>query len=435
MNDNFQPLGSLLDNIAGGGTPSKNCSFYWNGNIPWASVKDFKDNQFGLFKTQDSITEEGLKSCSSKLIPPGIPLLCTRMAVGRASVTSFPTAINQDIKALFPKEKQLDSAYLVRSLHYQQEKLERVSIGSTVKGITLEQIKELLIFVPAIDEQKAIATILDTIDEAIATAEAQLTKQEKIKQGLLQDLMKRGIDETGQIRPHWEDRPDLYKKTELGYLPIAWEVKTIDSLANYVGSGVTPRGGSEVYKNSGILFIRSQNVTFDGLKLADVAYIDQSTHEAMQSSEIMAHDVLLNITGASIGRCCPVPKSLGIANVNQHVCAIRLPKPNEQDANYLSLVLSSYIGQDQIARLNAGGNREGLNYQQIRSFLIPWPKDLERSQIVENLAFHKEDVISGGKELSKLKRIKTGLMQDLLTGQRRVTSELIRQVEILTGSA
>jgi type I restriction enzyme S subunit len=307
--------------------------------------------------------------------------------------------------------------------------------GTTVKHLASADLSELVVEFPTKDAQKTIAQILDTIDEVIVAAEAQLAKQEKIKQGLLQDLLTRGIDETGQIRPHWEDRPGLYKKTELGFLPTDWEVKTIDSLASYVGSGVTPRGGSEVYKTSGILFIRSQNVTFDGLKLADVAYIDQSIHEDMQSSEILAHDVLLNITGASIGRCCPVPESLGIANVNQHVCAIRLPKSNEQDANYLALVLSSHIGQDQIARLNAGGNREGLNYQQIRSFLIPWPKDLERKQVVENLALHKEDVISGINELAKLKRIKTGLMQDLLTGQRRVTPELIRQVETLTGPA
>ena len=435
MSEQNKPLSSFLSNILGGGTPAKNTTSYWNGNIPWASVKDFEDNQFELVEVEDFITEEGLKNSSSKLIPAGIPLLCTRMAVGRSSITIVPTAINQDVKALFLKERELDPRYLVRCLHQLQEKLERISVGSTVKGITLKQIKDLVIFVPDINEQKTIAVILDTLDEAISATEDLLAKQEKMKQGLLQDLLTRGIDENGQLRSHWDEQPDLYRRTELGWIPKAWEAKTINDLAVHVGSGVTPRGGSNVYRSSGILFIRSQNVTFQGLKLNDVAFIDLVTHQNMESSEIVPHDVLLNITGASIGRCCPVPASFGVANVNQHVCAIRLPEANKTDAYFLSLVLSSYIGQNQIARFNAGGNREGLNYQQIRSFLIPWPDYPEREKITEHLVVQEDENIVVFQELGKLKKIKTGLMQDLITGRRRVTPELIQQVETLTRSA
>src|SRR5689334_2488318 len=110
-----------------------------------------------------------------------------------------------------------------------------------------------------------------------------------------------------------------YKDTPIGYLPEDWETPTIGALACYVGSGITPTGGSSVYKRQGITFIRSQNVTFQGLRLDDVAYIDSRTHQRMQRSEVSVNDVLINITGASIGRCCRVPDGLGPANVNQHV--------------------------------------------------------------------------------------------------------------------
>ncbi len=198
-------------------------------------------------------------------------------------------------------------------------------------------------------------------------------------------------------------------------VPTDWELKTVDQLSIRVGSGVTPRGGSEVYKNEGIIFIRSQNVTFGGLDLSDVAFIDDKTNGFMQASEVFPFDVLLNITGASIGRCCFVPDGLGRANQNQHVCTIRLPNPNLADATFLSLVLSSPIGQSQILRLNAGGNREGLNYEQLRSFDAVWPPPPERSKIAEVLSTVDRAIEQTEVLIAKQQRIKTGLMQDLLT--------------------
>ncbi len=198
-------------------------------------------------------------------------------------------------------------------------------------------------------------------------------------------------------------------------LPEDWKLKTIDDLSVRVGSGVTPRGGSEVYTHEGVLFVRSQNVHFNGLDLSDVAYIDQKTHDSMQASEIFPQDVLFNITGASIGRCCTVPDGIGLANVNQHVCSIRLSKPCAHDAMFLSTVLSSFIGQNQVLRFNAGGNREGLNYQQLRSFQIPWPPGAQRKVIAEILSTVDRAIEQTEAAIAKQQRIKTGLMQDLLT--------------------
>ena len=190
---------------------------------------------------------------------------------------------------------------------------------------------------------------------------------------------------------------------------------TIDQLAVHVGSGVTPRGGSESYSNDGVIFIRSQNVRSEGLDLHDIAYIDLKTHESMRRSEVFAGDVLLNITGASIGRCCVVPAGIGAANVNQHVCAIRLRSPTEPDASFLAHVLASHIGQSQIDRLNAGGNREGLNYQQLRAFTVPWPSAAERVWIAAVLDTIDDAIQKTEQIIAKLQQVKQGLLHDLLT--------------------
>lgn len=202
---------------------------------------------------------------------------------------------------------------------------------------------------------------------------------------------------------------------EGGGLRCAYPLAKIGELASYVGSGVTPLGGSAAYRAEGIPFIRSQNVHFDGLELSDVAYIDAATHASMSRSEVFGHDVLLNITGASIGRCCVVPASAVPANVNQHVCAIRLDPASSSDARYLYAVLASPIGQMQIDRLNAGGNREGLNYQQIRAFVVPWPSARIRHMIAEVLDAVDETIRKTEEVIAKLQQMKQGLLHDLLT--------------------
>lgn len=212
--------------------------------------------------------------------------------------------------------------------------------------------------------------------------------------------------------------------TALGPVTPSWERKTIADLAVYVGSGVTPTGGSDVYTTSGVTFIRSQNVTNDGLLLDDVAFIDEKTHERMTGSEVVPFDVLLNITGASIGRCCFLPSGLGPTNVNQHVCTIRLPVADEGDAKYLSSVLSSPIGQNQIFRLNAGGNREGLNYQQLRRFQIPWPPKFLRGKIARILTTLDNVITQTEALIAKYQAIKQGLMHDLFTRGVDATGKL-----------
>ena len=287
-----------------------------------------------------------------------------------------------------------------------------------VPSVNQNQLSLLPVCLPTAYEQRRIAEILDTLDDAIQKTEQLINKLKKIKQGLLHDLLTRGIDENGQLRDPIA-HPEQFKESVLGRIPREWDVPRIADIAIHVGSGVTPRGGSDVYKTEGVLFVRSQNVHFDGLRLDDVAYIDRRTHEQMSRSEIFPHDVLINITGASIGRCCAFPDGLGVANVNQHVCAIRTEAPNKDDAKFLSSVLFSHFGQSQIERLNAGGNREGLNYEQLRSFVIPWPTQEERQRIAEILFSQDKRLSDEDSYLRKLALMKNGLMRDLLTGRVR----------------
>lgn len=150
-----------------------------------------------------------------------------------------------------------------------------------------------------------------------------------------------------------------------------------------IGSGKTPTGGNETYIQSGVLFLRSQNIHFDGLRLDDVAFVSDETDREMRSTRVHADDSLLNITGASIGRVTRATTGLGRANVNQHVCIVR---PSESfDPRYLTWCLAGYGVQQQIRALQVGGNRDGLNFEQVGNLDIPYPPIDEQRRIANFL--------------------------------------------------
>jgi len=201
-------------------------------------------------------------------------------------------------------------------------------------------------------------------------------------------------------------------------VPNGWEWTKLGKLANKVGSGVTPKGGSNSYKSSGIPLIRSQNVLWGTLDLKDVAFIDDSQHEKMKGSVVCKGDVLLNITGASIGRAAV--SNLDEANVNQHVCIIRSDK---LDPEFLRDFLLSFNGQKQIEQFQAGGNRQGLNFEQIKSFKLPLPPLSEQRKIAKILSTWDNAISTTERLIDNSKQQKKALMQQLLTGKKRLLDD------------
>ena len=187
---------------------------------------------------------------------------------------------------------------------------------------------------------------------------------------------------------------------------------TIGELTTKVGSGVTPRGGEAVYKTEGHPFVRSQNVGLGNLLLDDIAFIDEETHLRQKNTELQFNDLLLNITGASIGRSALVDKQIVGGNVNQHVCIIRT-KENLVPSFICSFLLSNY-GQRQIDSFQAGGNRQGLNFEQIKSIKITIPSKDEQIKIAKLLRAIDERIATQNKIIEKLQSLIKGLNDHIL---------------------
>lgn len=268
-------------------------------------------------------------------------------------------------------------SYLFLTNSWRSQIREKV-YGIKVFSITQAILNSTNLLLPPFEEQESIAGYLDEvttkIDALMVEKRAQVEDLRKYRISLITETATRGINPDAPLRPSGVDW--------LGDIPEHWKDTKLKYLVTKVGSGITPRGGAEVYSDSGILFLRSQNIYDDGLHLDDPKYISTEIDEDMSNSRVFKNDLLLNITGASIGRCCLYNLEES-ANVNQHVCIVRVME--KISPLYLKLVINSRIGQTQIALYQTGGNREGLNYEQLRNFYIPLPPLSEQLQIADFL--------------------------------------------------
>lgn len=180
-------------------------------------------------------------------------------------------------------------------------------------------------------------------------------------------------------------RYDTYKPSGidwLGNVPNHWKIIRIKDIIVKIGSGVTPKGGSEVYVSEGIPLLRSQNVYDDGLRIDDVSFIDEATHTKMRSSQLKPNDILINITGASIGRTCIVPYTMPRANINQHIIFIRAKK---NLVPYASNYFKTNSVKEYINLIQAGTSKEALNMGQTLNIPIILPSPDEQTAIAQYL--------------------------------------------------
>ncbi len=177
--------------------------------------------------------------------------------------------------------------------------------------------------------------------------------------------------------------PPITKEEIPFELPDGWVWCRLGDLCSKTGAGSTPKGGRSAYPSSGVKFLRSQNVYDDGLRYEGIVFISDTTHDKMKGTKVQAEDLLLNITGGSIGRCCVVPKDFDTANINQHVTIIRTVIT--ENGYFLHKVICSPYFQNMILEVQTGAGREGLAKNKMDNILIALPPLEEQKAIVEKV--------------------------------------------------
>lgn len=275
------------------------------------------------------------------------------------------------------------------------------------------------LFEPPLAEQEKIADYLNAecshIDAMLAKTRSSIEEYKKLKQAVITQAVTKGVRGEREMKDSGVDW--------IGEIPAEWSITKIKSGVTKIGSGKTPSGGAETYTDSGVIFLRSQNVYDCTLNLESPTYISPEVDAIMKSTRVLPDDVLLNITGGSIGRCTIVPKTLGLANVNQHVCIIRtnplifLPK-------YVQYFWISALGHLAIDLYQTGGNREGMSADAIRNTPIPYAPLKEQKEIADHLdakCAEIDKLIAKKEQLVKeLESYKKSLIYEVVTGKREV---------------
>jgi type I restriction enzyme S subunit len=390
-------LEEVIEDIADGGTPSRDNPEYFNGNINWLVVDDI---QRKIVKTRETITAKGLKHSNAKLWKKGTIILSFGATIGEVGIAEIELATKQGIAGIVPQKDKLLNTFLYYVLKHNKHILLRYANQTTIMEVRPSIIKEKFKFpLPPLPEQQKIAEILETVDNAIEKTDKIIEKYKRIKQGLMQDLLTKGIDESGNIR---DEKTHKFKSSPLGRIPEEWEVVRLGEVVEIHDNKRIPLSEEERVNRKGIYPYCGANGIID--------HIDNYIFEGDY--------ILLAEDGGFFGRFENSAYLMsGKFWVNNHAHVLKAREGISVDEFILA-----WLVFDDISKYISGTTRQKLNQCLMKNILIPLPPIPEQQKIAEILSQTDQTIEKEEQYKEKLERIKKGLMEDLLTGKLRVNN-------------
>lgn len=328
-------------------------------------------------------------------------------------------------KTLRPNRSEVAPRFLLHKLAWFYKQPTLLTFQQQTTGIINLKFEEYLsapIEIPkTVDEQQKLAQVLDTLDTAIHATEAIIAKLKAVKQGLLHDLLTRGIDANGELRPPQSEAPHLYKSSPLGWIPKEWE---IDSILNLTVSSVIGPFGSDLvasdYRASGVPVIFVRDVKQDRLLWKSNVYVSASKANALAAHEVLAGDVVATKMGLPPCVAAVYPSSMPSGIVTADIVRLR-PNVSRIRSNWMSSFINSPAVTKQVEQITAGVTRPKVTLRDVRNLHLAVPSLQEQQLILDRVSSMESRVQLEEAVLEKLLTEKAGLMDDLLTGRVRVT--------------
>ncbi len=407
-------LGQVSECILGG-TPSTEIPQFWNGDVPWMASGDVHIRR--IRDVPGRITALGLRSSNATLTNPpavAVGLAGQGKTRGTVALTLCTLSTNQSIALLKANGSDLRTDYLFHNLDRRYEELRARSSGGGRGGLSKAILEAVPIDLPPLSEQQKIAQVLDTLDTAIHETEAIIAKLKAVKQGLLHDLLTRGIAANGELRPPQAEAPHLYKESPLGWIPQEWEVSTVgEQFEIQLGKMLDSQ------KNAGVLkpYLGNKAVQWDWIDLGEVQQVRLSKSD-LTRFRLQKGDLLV-CEGGDVGRAAIWDDDLDECYYQKALHRLRPlrgyhPRLMLETLRYLMSrdALSEYISRTSIAH---------LTQEKLAAVPLPTPKVDEQERMVAEILTAKQRLETEESQLQKLRLLKYGLMDDLLTGRVRVT--------------
>ena len=391
-------LGDLVT-IVGGGTPSRQIATFWNGSIPWISVKDFNSER--IVSAYETITIEGLENSASRLIPKGSIIVPTRMALGKVAINDIDVAINQDLKALLIKENEkLDYEYLFFYIKSRGKYLESSGKGATVKGISVKELADLEVPLPSLQIQRKIASVLSIANSLIHKRKQAIAKLDELVQSVFFEMF-----------------GDLAKNDK------KWNFLRLDETAS-ITSGVTK---GKKYNNVNLIkvpYMRVANVQDGYIDLREIKEIEVSMDD-YERYRLMNGDVLLTEGGDpdKLGRGAVWQSEIENCIHQNHIFRVRV-NADMLNPYYLAACTSSSYGKRyflKMAKQTTG--IATINMTQLKNFPVPLPplsmqNEFEKKK--KEIEMIKTQMLS---QLAKLEQNFQNLLHQAFTGKLQFATE------------
>ncbi|MEW5815485.1 MAG: restriction endonuclease subunit S [Spirochaetota bacterium] len=414
-------LGDVTD-IVSGGTPSTNRKEFWDGDIYWCTPTDITA-LYGskyLIDTARKISLLGLKNCSAEILPENSIVMTTRATIGECAINKIPVSTNQGFKSFIPKG--INAEFLYYKLLTQKSKFVQLGSGSTFFEVSKKDITDFLIDIPPTKaEQTAIAAALSDADALISSLEKLIAKKRNIKQGAMQELL------TGKKRLQGFDQKKGYKQSEVGVIPKDWRVKPLGELFTFSGVFSATR---DQLSDNGFCYLHYGDIHNSKKTFIDVSEEYQeipklkiplksvSAKSLLNEGDIVFVDASEDDEGAS--KHIVVRNRKCIVYISGLHTIVAKSKDESLDNLYKQFCFQTVNVKKQFKFFAVGTKVTGISKTNITKIHIPLPQKPEQTAIAKILTDMDAEIEALEKKLAKYRRIKQGMMQELLTGKTRL---------------
>lgn len=319
----------------------------------------------GNFFTNDHWYYSDLELEDKKYCDFGDLLYAWSASFGPRVWTGGKVIFHYHIWKVIPDAALIDQKFLFHFFLWDVDQIKQDSgAGTTMLHVSKGSMEDRDILLPPLPEQQRIVAILDKAFAGIATARAAAEQNRQNARALFESHLQSVFSQPGE----------------------GWVEKRLQAITTKIGSGATPRGGEASYKSEGVSLIRSLNVHDLGFKYAKLAFLDEAQASDLANVEIKSRDVLLNITGASVARCCLAPDNVLPARVNQHVSIIR-PQADVLTPEFLHYLLISKPYKDKLLETGeeGGSTRQAITKAQIQDFAVAYPPSTEKQEAIVSM--------------------------------------------------
>jgi type I restriction enzyme S subunit len=420
MSDVRELMLSDVGEIVTGSTPSTSVTEFWNGEVPFYSPADFNGSVFSS-DTEKTVTDLGANT-GRKLVTGSIMVTCIG-SIGKMAICNKDGISNQQINSIIPTA-DYDSLYVYYLVLNGVNRFVNLAPQTTIQIINKTEFGKFKFGFHDYETQQKIAKILSTVDNLIEKTQTLIDKYTAIKQGMMADLFTRGIDMTsgdttnskgGKLRPSVEDAPELYKQTELGWVPKEWDVVAIDKILDRV---IDYRGKTPTKTDEGIPLLTAKNVRFGYVDPEPREFIAFDAYEQWMTRGIPKKGDVLFTTEAPLANVAQIESDERVAFAQRMII---LQTNKSCDNLFFKHLLMSETFRKSIFSRGSGSTVEGVKQSEFKKVLVKVPKSIEEQKmIVSTVESVVAKISTERKANKKYKEQKKGLMQDLLTGIVRV---------------